>query len=367
MIVKRNPKNNIIFLGLAVILFITGCQPVKVNLRKKDYTEYDIKVEEKKINTEKPANVIYHTDGQPISNKTSKSAIKDIPIKGDDKVSISDAKGATQIFTYDELAKKISENLVFNFEDYRMKEVLNYNYSQYSELNLNGIYINEEVDTVRKADQYYRDDKRLVGKKSFYRKIEALKYRNKAENDVIKGIFTTRERNKDVNLEWNHIEYDTDSEDIKRFIDTKELNFINIHTFYKFDDMNNYKAQGTATLRDFLSWNTLKNTGINTLRDDEIEVTREVIEKGVTTEKKQKMKPLNAQLEFVIEVKTDENGEVTIDLQTDLTSALKLYYKVYEKYDIINADYNLHIVRYPTLEEMEVEDETEETNEEVTE
>ena len=73
------------------------------------------------------------------------------------------------------------------------------------------------------------------------------------------------------------------------------------------------------------------------------------------------MKPLNAQLEFIIEVKTDENGEVTIDLQTDLTSALKLFYKVYEKYDVINADYNLHIIRYPTLEEMEVEeDETDE-------
>lgn len=355
-----NPKRrNKIIILLCIIGLIGGCSPVNVKIRTKDYSDYKVKVEEKQIDT-KVANVSYHTDGQSISNKTSKSKISELAIPKDNQVAITDDKGASKFYTYEELAKVISEQLTYDFQDYRMKEKLNFNYSQYSELNLNGIYINEEVDTVRKADQYYRDDKRLVGKKSFYRRVEALKYRNKAENDVIKGIFTTRERKKNVNLEWDHVEYDSKSEDIQNLVDIKSLNFINIHTFYSFEDFNNFKAAGTVSLRDFLAWTTIKNSGINTLKDDEVEVTREVIEKGVTTEKKQKMKPLNATFDFVIESKTNENNELILDISADLTAALKLYYKIYENYDIINADYNLNIIRYPTLEEMEVEDETDE-------
>lgn len=341
----------IVFILSLTILTLFGCQYKEESLRKTDYTKYEYETKKEEIDTD-VQNIKYYASKASLQTKdNSNNGQKEDFVKEDDVIDLKNEDGSHSIINYKELAEMVSQKLKYEFKDYRMKEHLIFNYTNISELQLNGVYLDETVDTVRKADQYYRDSQRTVGQNSFNRNVTAIKYKDKANLEVQKGTFYTREKKKPVQLEWEGIEYKEDSKDIVDFVGVKELDFLNVNRFYYYNNDLDFKGRGKATLRDFLTWNTVDNTGIKTLKDNKVRITREFIEKGVTTEKTLEIDPLKASFEFDIKVSQDEDDNLVIDIEADLTDALKVYYAVYEQYDIINSNYTLNIIKYPIIDE----------------
>ena len=339
---------------IAVIIFsITGCsklQYTQETLRKTDYSKHEYETKKEEINTD-IENVKYYASKTSLQTKdNSNFNEKEDFVKDNDVIDLKNEDSSHSIITYKELAQIVSQKLKYEFKDYRMKEHLIFNYTNISELQLNGVYLDETVDTVRKADQYYRDSQRIVGQNSFNRNVTAIKYKDKANLEVQKGTFYTREKKKPVQLEWEGIEYIEDSKDIIDFVGLKTLDFLNINKFYYYNNDLDFKGRGKATLKDFLTWNTVDNTGIKTLKPNKVKITREFIEKGITTEKTLEIDPLKASFEFDIKVSQNEDKDLVINVDIDLTDALKVYYAVYDQYDVINANYNLNIIKYPIID-----------------
>ena len=339
----------ILNLIIFIIIIYSGCSQVTEKLNNKDYTRYNIDPKQEQIDNTLQ-NVRYYANSATMTSKDNTVIMAEDTVKDDDIIDIKNVDGSHSILSYKELAEQLSTRLKYEFNSYRMKEHLIYNYTNIKELSLNGVYINETVDTVRKADQYYRDSQRVLGQNSFNRNITAIKYRNKSNLEVIKGTFYTKEKKKPVNLEWEPIEYNTETKDIQDFIDIKNLEFLNISKFYYYNNDYDFKAKGKATLKEFLKWNTVDNSGIQTLKPNKVLITKEFIEKGVTTEKTLEVDPLKASFEYIIQVSQNEDKDLVINISIDLTNALKVYYAVYEQYDIINASYEMNIIKYPNTE-----------------
>ncbi len=340
-----------LILSLTLVSTISGCSaiqgimnPSDEKIKKADNTKYEITIPKEEVSTN-VENMEIREPSKTITVKNNTSIEKRPTVDMDDIISLKGVD-SNQVLTYRELAELLSAKLYYEINDYRMNEHVEYNYSNISELNLVGVYIDETVDTVRKADQYYRDSKRVLGKTSFNRNVEAIKYKDKANKEVQKGTFYTREKKKPVKLEWEPIEYEEDSKDIQRFIDTKYLDFGDIVNFYYYNNDSDFSVECTGNLKDFLSWNTIDNTGIRTLKDNKVVITREIVKEGVTIETPTEIEPLKANITYDLTVKKDEEGNTVIELSTDLTKALEVYYAIYDQYDIINANYSLKIICY---------------------
>lgn len=302
----------------------------KINIPKKEPSK---EVENVKYYMNTPKDSLYEVVSSA-DIKNSEETQKNI-INNEDYITLGINGESTRI-TYGELVNILNSYLTLEYKDYRITEHLIYNYSQASEKTDTGIYIDQELSEVRKNEQYYKDDKKLTGKKSFQRHVEAIKYKNRQNGEFYIAEFSTRQKDKLVGLDWK--ETNSENEETRKVTDLKHINLTGLTHLYEFIDVNNYKAKGKMPLKQLKEFLIIENTGTKTLRNIEAKPQRQVTEAGKTVEQEIVIRPLEFEFEYDL-IRKDKK----IILQADLTPVLKNYYKVFPNYGIINSTYEIVI------------------------
>lgn len=232
-------------------------------------------------------------------------------------------------------------NTLLNIEkiNYRMKENLLYKYYIVNEQNKIYYDIQSNLEEVRYDEQYYQVFENIVNDR-YKKEILGIKYKNKFNNEFYIGNFETRKKDKNTNLEWK--EDNLENPLISRLLDLKKWNLQGIKRFYGDPsniNQNNFEAMGTMSLRQLLSFMTVRNSGINTLKDIKATPQREITKEGKTIIQTIEIIPLDLEFNYNIKV---ENNEIVFKT-INLTETIKDYYKVFPQYNIIDAEYTLTI------------------------
>ena len=253
--------------------------------------------------------------------------------------------GETKSLTLREIAKLFDNTVKIETLDYRIKENLVFNYVIINEKKSTGVYLNESINEVRQDEQFYRDIQRITNEKNYYRDILALKYKNRKNLEYYIGTFSTKDKKKAVNIDWQ--ETNTEEERTKLLTELRNFDFTGLTDFYYINNAKDYKAKGSMSLEQWLTFLTITNSGTKTLRNISAVTTRDVTEKGVTKEESITIKPMTLKFDYSLEVKDNHIIFKTLNL----TETLKNYYKIFPQYEALNSEYTLDLTYLETKEE----------------
>lgn len=335
-------KLSVIFILLCVVC-ISGCNSKVTEIIKIPQKNYEkTTVEEEKIDLNaQPDNVRRHDSGESqdldikeyVTNKQDENFIAK-----DKKITIN-IDGKTENLNYEQLAERINSTLKKKYYDYKIQENLVYNYIQTTNKESKGISLTDVLEETRIDEQYYKDDARTTGTDGYLRQIKALKYKNRANDELFVGTFLSREQDKPVQLIWEE-EYNED--DLQLLDGIKEIDLSGITDFYKdsWNGLDDFKAKGQMSLKQWKdSILITTHTGTQTLKNVEAKPKMEYTEKGVTKEKTMTIRPLE-ELKFAYTLTVKDN---TITLEADLTDTLANYYKLFKNYSIKECTYKIVI------------------------
>ena len=244
----------------------------------------------------------------------------------------------SQRITYGELIEILQNYLTNTYNNYNIKEHLVYNYVLTDEKNQTGIYITEDLQQKRDNLQFFNIDEKTTNA-SYLKEITAIQYKNKNNGEYYIGRFKTKQKNKNVKLEWE--ESNSENEEVNKLTALKNINFLGLTNLYEFNNTSDFSGKGEMSLKDWKN-NILqiKNSGTDTLRNIEATPIRNITKDGINIEEQLTIRPLD--FKFAYDIKVKDN---TIIMTADLTTVLKSYYKLFANLDIVNANYSMEIER----------------------
>lgn len=254
--------------------------------------------------------------------------------------------GNVKEIRYKDLVGIINEELSeIKYKGYVKNEKLKFNYTE-TKNDGKSIYANF-IDVSTKEEQTPDDYTKKIEKTindTYTKEIIDITYLSRENGTYQKGVFKSREPNKKEELKY---EETFDDNEINKLLDPVHYSFGNIERFYDYKDRDNFEASCKGNLLDILGWTQITD-GIELLQDFTATITRTQIVKGEEVEIVATLRPLVEQL------KKDEITENSfyydmivkdgdIKISVDITEAIKNYFRVFEQYRVVKAQYEIEI------------------------